>query len=194
MALSLRDPQALLATGILEMATVGAIAVPLIRERLSRGPRPARSRRPGVRRAGTATTVATAGAALVFAAASLAGGLAPTAGAFTVTTENAGNSWGAATLQAPTDLAGESSCGLLSGGRVDLTWTAATNATSYRVFRSSDSGGPYSEIGTTTNTSYRDDTSLSLGATYHYVVQSVNGSWSSGNSAEVSVKTPTLCL
>lgn len=193
MAFSLRDPRALLATGILEMATVAAMAVPLIRERARMPALPARTARYRARRIGSATTVATAGAALVIVAASLVGGVAPTAGAFASATQNDTSSWDAATLQPPTNLAGSRRCDGLTKGAVDLTWTAAAHADSYRVLRSSSSGGPYSEIGTTTGTSF-SNTGLPLSTTFHYVVESVRGPWTSGIGGEVSVTTPPSVL
>lgn len=187
MALSLRDPQALLATGILEMATVAAMAVPLLRERVASVAGADRTARSLPRRVGRATTVATAGAALVVVAASLVGGVAPTAGAFAASTDNGVNSYDAVSLAPPTNLDGECLLGV-----IELSWTAATHASSYRVFRSTTSGGPYSEIGTATGTTFTDS-SISLNS-YYYVVQSVNGPWSSGNSAQETVTTSLLCL
>lgn len=187
MALSLRNPQALLATGILEMATVAALAVPRLRERTSRTSGHVRTAPRLTRRVGKVTAVSTAGLALLVVAASLIGGVAPTAGAFTASTDNGVNSYDAATLAPPTNLAGECLLGV-----IDLSWTAATHASSYRVFRSTTSGGPYSEIGTTTGTTFTDS-SISLDS-YYYVVQSANGPWSSGNSAEVAVTTTLVCL
>lgn len=187
MALSLRDPQALLATGILEMATVAAMAVPLLRERVASVAGPDRTERSLPHRVGRATTVATAGAALVVVAASLVGGVAPTAGAFTASTDNGVNTYDAASLAPPTNLDGECLLGV-----IELSWTAADHASSYRVLRSTTSGGPYSEIGTTNGTTFTD-TGISL-TSYYYVVQSVSGPWSSGNSAQLRVTTSLLCL
>lgn len=187
MALSLRDPQALLATGILEMATVAAMAVPFLRERAANVAGPDLTGRSLPRRVGRATTVATAGTALVVVAASLVGGVAPVAGAFTASTENGVNTHDAASLQPPTNFEGDCLLGV-----IELSWTAAAHASSYRVLRSTTSGGPYSEIGTATGTTFTD-AGISLNS-YYYVIQSVNGPWSSGNSAEVVVTTTLACL
>jgi fibronectin type 3 domain-containing protein len=67
-----------------------------------------------------------------------------------------------------------------------LKWTAAARATSYRVKRSTVSGGPYTVIATVTTTSYTN-TGLVDGNTYYYVVSGVNTSGESPNSAQASV-------
>jgi hypothetical protein len=66
-----------------------------------------------------------------------------------------------------------------------LTWSATSGATSYHVKRSTTSGGPYTQVGAPTSTSY-NDTSLTNGTTYYYVVSALNSSGESGNSAQAS--------
>jgi len=58
---------------------------------------------------------------------------------------------------------------------VDLTWSASTNAVGYNIYRSSASGGPYSMINTSldSTTAYTDSTVVS-GQTYYYVATAVN--------------------
>ena len=69
-----------------------------------------------------------------------------------------------------------------------LSWTAVANATGYNVKRAAASGGPYTTIATgLTGTSYTD-TGLTIGATYYYVVSSVNSASESANSQEVSAE------
>jgi len=88
---------------------------------------------------------------------------------------------------APTGLNAASGTNLVS-----LSWTAATGSpTSYIVKRSTASGGPYTNIGTTTSpiVSYYD--SVLGGQTYYYVVSAVNGAGESTNSLQVSAA-PTL--
>jgi len=60
--------------------------------------------------------------------------------------------------------------------RIDLSWTATDGAAGYNVFISTTSGGPYTLLGTTTNTSYSDRTGLTNGSTYYFVLQPVDGS------------------
>lgn len=57
-------------------------------------------------------------------------------------------------------------------GKIQLTWTAYPGATSYNVYRSTISGGPYAKIANTTSTySTYLDGSVINGTTYHYVVR-----------------------
>ncbi|MBP1643897.1 MAG: uncharacterized protein H6Q03_2566, partial [Acidobacteria bacterium] len=63
-------------------------------------------------------------------------------------------------------------------------------ATSYKILRSATSGGPYTQVGTSTTTSFAD-TGLTCSTTYYYVVRSSNGSCDSGNSAQASATTQT---
>jgi fibronectin type 3 domain-containing protein len=64
-------------------------------------------------------------------------------------------------------------------GRINLTWTAATGATGYKILR----GG--TQIGTSTTTSYADTTAIP-GTTYSYTVVATNGTLSSSASAASS--------
>ena len=74
--------------------------------------------------------------------------------------------------------------------QVSLTWTASSGATSYHVKRATTHGGPYTQVGEVTATSYAD-TGLTNGTNYFYVVSALNTSGESGNSNEVSA-TPAL--
>jgi hypothetical protein len=62
----------------------------------------------------------------------------------------------------------------LTAARVDLSWTGIPTATGYEVLRGTANGGPYTEIGTTTNQSYRDTSGLTNGDTYYYVLEPLN--------------------
>ncbi|WP_077612120.1 LamG-like jellyroll fold domain-containing protein [Clostridium sp. Marseille-P2415] len=77
--------------------------------------------------------------------------------------------------------------------KVDLTWNAVTDATSYTIKRSTIAGGPYTTIATgVTGTSYTD-TDVTNGTTYYYVVTAIiNGSegWSSNEASA----TPTASV
>lgn len=58
-----------------------------------------------------------------------------------------------------------------STNSVSLNWTQVPNIVDYAVYRSTVSGGPYSQIATPGATSYTDN-GLTPGTTYHYVVSS----------------------
>ncbi|MBS2025462.1 MAG: fibronectin type III domain-containing protein, partial [Deltaproteobacteria bacterium] len=72
--------------------------------------------------------------------------------------------------------------------KVDLAWTASATATGYKVARAPNSGGPYTQVGTPTGTSY-SDTGLTASTTYFYVVQAVNAAGTSEKSNEASATT-----
>jgi hypothetical protein len=69
--------------------------------------------------------------------------------------------------------------------RIVLAWNAAPGASSYRVYRATVPGGPYTRITSTSGTTYTNG-SLTTGRTYYYVVQAINAAGGSANSAEVS--------
>lgn len=73
---------------------------------------------------------------------------------------------------------------------VSLTWMASSGATGYHVKRSTTSGGPYTQAGSATATSYTD-TGLTNGTTYFYVVSALDTAGESMNSSQAS-GTPTL--
>ncbi len=69
-----------------------------------------------------------------------------------------------------------------------LSWTPANAAASYLVRRATTSGGPYSTIASGVTSPAYLDTGLANGATYHYVVRTVNASGAeSADSSEASV-------
>jgi len=74
-------------------------------------------------------------------------------------------------------------------GKVDLSWSASSGATSYHVKRSTTSGGPYTQVAAPTATTY-PDTSVNAGTAYYYVVSALNAYGESANSLEKSA-TPT---
>jgi hypothetical protein len=72
--------------------------------------------------------------------------------------------------------------------KITLTWSSSAGATSYAVARSQTSGGPYTTIASgVTGTTYQN-TGLSSGATYYYVVTAVNSGGVSGTSTQASAK------
>ncbi|HZV03046.1 MAG TPA: fibronectin type III domain-containing protein, partial [Planctomycetota bacterium] len=76
----------------------------------------------------------------------------------------------------------------VSQTEINLTWTASSGATSYVVSRGAQSGGPYTQIGTTSSTTFQDS-SLTANTTYYYVVQAVNAGGTSANSNQASATT-----
>jgi len=76
--------------------------------------------------------------------------------------------------------------------QIALTWSASARATSYHVKRSTTSGGPYTQVGAPTATSFTN-TGLTNGTKYFYVVSAVNSSGESPNSSEVSA-TPAASI
>lgn len=72
--------------------------------------------------------------------------------------------------------------------QIDLRWEPSNGATAYHVLRSDTSGGPYTEIATTTDTTY-SDTGVTPLTQYFYVVRASDSGGSSGNSNEASATT-----
>ncbi|MCL4557203.1 MAG: fibronectin type III domain-containing protein [Deltaproteobacteria bacterium] len=68
--------------------------------------------------------------------------------------------------------------------QVTLQWNASSGATSYNVYQSTTSGGPYSKVNATTTTDYIV-TGLTNGTEYYFVVTAVNSAGDSGYSNEV---------
>jgi hypothetical protein len=76
---------------------------------------------------------------------------------------------------------------------VDLSWTAAAGAVSYNIYRATVSGGPYTMINPSADstTAYTDSTVVS-GQTYYYVATAVNSeSEESGYSNQSTAVIPT---
>ncbi|MGC3990395.1 MAG: alginate lyase family protein [Chthoniobacteraceae bacterium] len=71
-------------------------------------------------------------------------------------------------------------------GEDDLSWTAASTATSYNVKRATVSGGPYTTLSTGVSTTTYADTTAVNGTTYYYVVSGVNLGGEGANSSEAS--------
>ncbi|MBE5983191.1 MAG: hypothetical protein E7248_07820 [Paenibacillaceae bacterium] len=80
--------------------------------------------------------------------------------------------------------------------KVNLTWDAVTDATSYTVKRSTTPGGPYTPIATDVKDTMYIDTDVSNGTTYYYIITAIVAGRGSGNSNEASAtpdasQTPT---
>lgn len=76
---------------------------------------------------------------------------------------------------------------------IQLSWHAAVGAQSYRVKRGPSAGGPYLVIGTTTATTYWDQTAPGSGVCY-YVVSSLGSGGESVNGNEASTSRSTASL
>ncbi len=74
---------------------------------------------------------------------------------------------------------------------VSLTWSAVMGASTYTVKRSTTSGGPYTQIGTTNTPSYTD-TGLTNGTTYDYVIVASNSFGDSPLSSQASATPQTM--
>jgi hypothetical protein len=68
---------------------------------------------------------------------------------------------------------------------ITLNWNASPGATSYRVLRGANSGGPYTQVAAPTGTAFQDS-GLADASTYYYVVQAVNSQGASARSSQVS--------
>jgi fibronectin type 3 domain-containing protein len=69
--------------------------------------------------------------------------------------------------------------------QVALVWNTSTGATSYNVKRSTTNGSGYTTVSSPTGTSY-NDTGLTNGTLYYYVVSAVGAGGESANSSQVS--------
>ncbi len=76
--------------------------------------------------------------------------------------------------------------------QITLTWQAAADATSYIIRRSGVTGGPYTQVGTSTGPSFTNS-GLTNGTPYYYVVASSNANGTGSNSLEATA-TPSASL
>lgn len=88
------------------------------------------------------------------------------------------------------DLGGKGTAGGRAPARVDLTWTAMANVTSYNILRGTVSGGPYSLVGSSTLPAYSDRTGLTNGGQYFYVLQPQSSGTTVCQSNQASVTVP----
>ncbi|MEO6194080.1 MAG: M14 family zinc carboxypeptidase [Thermoanaerobaculia bacterium] len=80
-------------------------------------------------------------------------------------------------------------------GQISLSWTAASGATEYNVYRGTASGGPYTPIQSNIAGTSFTNTGLTNGTTYYYVVTGTNGVGEGPNSNQASatpVAPPTV--
>jgi hypothetical protein len=71
--------------------------------------------------------------------------------------------------------------------QINLSWSAVSGATEYRIYRSTTSGGPYTQVGTSTTTSF-SNTGLTCNTPYFYVVRAFAGC-ESGSSSQATATT-----
>ena len=81
--------------------------------------------------------------------------------------------------------AAPASLSITPGSNFLLAWPLASGAMSYRLKRSTTSGGGYATLASTTTLGYTD-TNLAAGITYYYVVTAVNSVGESTNSTQAS--------
>ncbi len=79
-----------------------------------------------------------------------------------------------------------------SSGKVKLTWTSVEGAEKYVVYRRTGSSGDYTEIGTTSKTSYTDKNSKT-GTKYYYRVKAVCSNTSANSAKSLSVARTCDC-
>jgi hypothetical protein len=70
--------------------------------------------------------------------------------------------------------------------QVSLAWNASAGADTYRVYRSTTSGGPYGSLVTGLTTTSHVDATVANGTTYHYVVTALNEGGESPDSNQAS--------
>ncbi len=75
---------------------------------------------------------------------------------------------------------------IASSGKPYLKWSTIIGARKYYVYRSSNEGGPYKYIGSTTGTSYTDPSAYA-GYTYYYKVKAISRIKTSANSVYSTV-------
>jgi hypothetical protein len=80
-----------------------------------------------------------------------------------------------------------------SDTQISLEWDAAVHVDRYVIARAQTSGGPYTDIQTTTDTSFQDS-GLDDDTSYFYIVRGVNPAGESAQSAEATAKTLATCV
>jgi glucuronoarabinoxylan endo-1,4-beta-xylanase len=71
-----------------------------------------------------------------------------------------------------------------SNGEVALSWNIVSSATGYYANRATSSGGPYTRLASTATASF-NDTGLTNGTTYYYVITAYNAAGVGAQSSEV---------
>jgi len=78
-----------------------------------------------------------------------------------------------------------------TNAQVTVTWTAATTATSYKIYRSTTQGSQGTLIGSSPSTSYTDGTVVN-GTTYYYEVTGANAAGEGAASTQSAPATPAV--
>ncbi len=79
----------------------------------------------------------------------------------------------------------------VSASQIELTWNALDDATGYNVKRALNSGGPYTTIGSGVTTTNYQDSGLTGGTIYYYVVSAMLPGGETPDSAQVVATTLT---
>jgi hypothetical protein len=117
-----------------------------------------------------------------------------TTNTYTVAAVNAGGasaSSAAVTVTTPLDAPAGFTVSVVTNGYA-LNWIAANGASTYRIRRATNSGGPYTVIATVpaSATSYTDSTA-NPNEIYYYEIYASNAAGNSANSYQLSVNTPS---
>lgn len=96
-------------------------------------------------------------------------------------TSGGGGGGGTTTPNAPTGVTA-TNVGSSSSPQVKISWNSVSNATSYKVYRSSSASGSYSQLGSSTSSTYAYDNNPMSGYNY-YKVKAVNSAGESSFSS-----------
>ncbi len=86
------------------------------------------------------------------------------------------------TIAAPTPIASNNLVTTVGDSRVNLTWSGFPENVTYRIFRSLQFAGPFTDLGVTTTSTFYADTGLSNGQTYFYLIKASNPAGESSQS------------
>jgi len=75
-----------------------------------------------------------------------------------------------------------------STNSITIGWGTVSGANGYYIYRSTDKTGPYEQIGSSTSTSYTDN-SLQAGTTYYYRIAAYNKGGTGSESSFISITT-----
>jgi len=90
-------------------------------------------------------------------------------------------------LHAPTGVTAAAA----SSSSITVSWNAVTNAGVYYVYRSENSSGPYTQVGSTSSLSYTSS-NLATATTFYYKVEAKTGTYGTGGQLSDPVSATTL--